>query len=107
MLESFELKECPKKCFYIPDFISKDEEKSLIELVNSVPNCKWTYLKNRRLQNWGGIPDSKGLIQELIPEWLNKPCKKIFDLGVFNDKIPNHILINEYLPGQGKILVIA
>lgn len=103
MLEPFRLKECPKTCFYIPDFISKDEEDNLIELINKAPKPKWTYLKNRRLQNWGGIPSSKGLIPELIPEWLKNSCKKILDLGVFNDKLPNHVLINEYLPGQGKL----
>ncbi|RNA07706.1 alpha-ketoglutarate-dependent dioxygenase alkB -like protein [Brachionus plicatilis] len=101
MLESFRLEECPRTCYYIPDFITKDEEENLIQNVNSVPKPKWTCLKNRRLQNWGGIPGAKGMVPEQIPEWLKGPCKKIFDLGFFKEKAPNHILINEYLPGQG------
>ena len=28
-------------------------------------------------------------------------CKKIGDLGVFDGKMPNHVLVNEYHPGQG------
>lgn len=101
MHELFKIEECPKTCYYIPNFITKEEEENLIQNVNSVPKPKWTYLKNRRLQNWGGIPGPKGMVPEHIPEWLTDQCKKIFDLGFFKDKFPNHILINEYLPGQG------
>ena len=55
----------------------------------------------RRLQNWGGLPSLKGMIQEAIPEWLSEYCNKIAKLGIFEDNVPNHILINEYLPKQG------
>lgn len=41
------------------------------------------------------------MIAEAIPEWLDKYCKKISKLGVFEENVPNHILINEYLPKQG------
>ncbi len=41
------------------------------------------------------------MIAEEIPEWLSKQCKNTASLGVFQEKDPNHILINEYLPNQG------
>ena len=35
-------------------------------------------------------------------QWLSDCCSKIDGLGVFGEnKIPNHVLINEYTPGQG------
>lgn len=101
-MEDFLIDKAPKTLYYIPNFISCEEEDRLIKQVYDSPKPKWTHLKNRRLQNWGGLPLQKGMIAEPIPEWLTECCKKTYDLGVFTDKMPNHILINEYLPGQGK-----
>nr|KAG5691630.1 hypothetical protein BaRGS_023801 [Batillaria attramentaria] len=33
--------------------------------------------------------------------WLATYAKKISDLGAFEGKVPNHVLVNEYEPGQG------
>lgn len=56
---------------------------------------------NRRLLNYGGIPHPKGMISEEIPEWLQIYIDKINNMGLFDDKKANHVLVNEYLPGQG------
>jgi alkylated DNA repair protein alkB family protein 6 len=101
-MEEYLVPNAPKTVYYIPNFISAEEENQLIKNVYASPKPKWTQLKNRRLQNWGGIPKPEGMLVETIPEWLNACCKKIFDLQVFNEKMPNHILVNEYLQGQGK-----
>lgn len=53
---------------YIPNFITKEEEKEIVQKVNSAPLPKWTQLSHRRLQNWGGIPHPKGMIAEEIPK---------------------------------------
>ena len=100
-LEPYLIYECPSKAYYIPEFISRDEEFLLLDHVNNVPKPKWTQLMNRRLQNWGGLPHIKGMVPEEIPSWLKDYCMKIYDLSVFKNNLPNHILINEYLPGQG------
>ena len=34
-------------------------------------------------------------------QWLSDCCARVTALGVFGDKIPNHVLVNEYTPGQG------
>ena len=34
-------------------------------------------------------------------QWLSDYCSRIAALGVFADKTPNHVLVNEYTPGQG------
>lgn len=41
------------------------------------------------------------MVQEPLPKWLEDCCQKVSQLGVFGDKVPNHILVNEYTPGQG------
>jgi hypothetical protein len=45
--------------FYIPDFVSEEESAGLLRGVYSAPRPKWTVLRNRRLQNWGGVPRDK------------------------------------------------
>lgn len=87
--------------FYIPDFISEQEEQLLLNNIYSAPKPKWKQLAHRRLQNWGGLPHPNGMIPEDLPEWLSKYARKLEELKVFEDKYPNHVLINEYLPGQG------
>ena len=42
------------------------------------------------------------MIAEDIPVWLQRHINKIHDLNFFGDNHkPNHVLINEYQPGQG------
>ncbi|XP_039297761.1 alpha-ketoglutarate-dependent dioxygenase alkB homolog 6 [Nilaparvata lugens] len=59
--------------------------------------------------NGSSIPPLKALyiflsneISLSIPQWLQKYVEKVEDLNFFEDSIrPNHVLINEYLQGQG------
>lgn len=37
----------------------------------------------------------------LALQWLQKLMDRITDLGAFGEKMPNHVLVNEYLAGQG------
>lgn len=100
-LTSYEVTECPSTVYYIPNFISEGEEKRLLDEVYRSPKTKWTTLSNRRLQNWGGIPQAKGMIQEQLPKWLQECCTKVQSTGAFGNILPNHVLVNEYTSGQG------
>ncbi|KAM4608538.1 alpha-ketoglutarate-dependent dioxygenase alkB homolog 6 [Polymixia lowei] len=100
-LQRFVVKDASPTAYYIPDFISEDEEVYLLEQVYKSPRTKWTQLSGRRLQNWGGSPHPKGMLAEKIPAWLQKYCEKISSLGAFSGKTANHVLVNEYKPGEG------
>ncbi|XP_014272536.1 alpha-ketoglutarate-dependent dioxygenase alkB homolog 6 [Halyomorpha halys] len=102
-LEKYQIRSAPPTIYYIPDFINEPEENWILDKVYTAPKPKWTQLLNRRLQNWGGLPIPNGMIVEPIPSWLKTFMDKVSDLKVFNDGIlrANHVLINEYLPGQG------
>ncbi|XP_011863089.1 PREDICTED: alpha-ketoglutarate-dependent dioxygenase alkB homolog 6 isoform X2 [Vollenhovia emeryi] len=94
--------EIPAAACYMPNFITEEEERQIVRCVNSAPQPKWTQLSHRRLQNWGGIPHPKGMIAEGIPDWLQRYIDKVAALNAFEEgALPNHVLINEYLPGQG------
>lgn len=95
------MEKAPPSTYYIPNFITEEEEKQLIHQVYAAPKPKWKELSHRRLQNWGGLPHPRGMVAEHIPAWLQHHMDHIADLGAFGDKRPNHVLVNEYLPGQG------
>ncbi|XP_033733991.1 alpha-ketoglutarate-dependent dioxygenase alkB homolog 6-like [Pecten maximus] len=102
-LEVYRVLKAPPAIYYIPEYVTKEEEESLMKNVYSAPKPKWTQLSNRRLQNWGGLPHPKGMIMEDLPSWLKIYTDKIAASGarLFGDKSLNHVLVNEYEAGQG------
>ncbi|XP_027359334.1 alpha-ketoglutarate-dependent dioxygenase alkB homolog 6 [Abrus precatorius] len=87
--------------FYVPDFITDSDQTFLLNNIYGAPASKWKLLKNRRLQNWGGVVHEKGLLPQALPPWLTNLTQKIYEeSGLFPSAI-NHVLINEYLPNQG------
>lgn len=100
-LKQFVVSDAQPTVYYIPDFITEDEETYLLQQVYRSPKTKWTQLSGRRLQNWGGLPHPKGMLAEKIPDWLQKYCEKISSLGAFSGKSANHVLVNEYKEGEG------
>ncbi|XP_016142303.1 alpha-ketoglutarate-dependent dioxygenase alkB homolog 6-like [Sinocyclocheilus grahami] len=95
------VKEAPPTIYYVPNFITEAEEEYLLQQVCRAPKPKWTQLSGRRLQNWGGLPNPKGMLAEKLPDWLLKYTEKISALGAFAGKTANHVLVNEYKPGEG------
>ncbi|XP_011008487.1 PREDICTED: alpha-ketoglutarate-dependent dioxygenase alkB homolog 6 isoform X2 [Populus euphratica] len=86
---------------YMPNFITQTEETHLLQKIYEAPLSKWKSLKNRRLQNWGGVVHEKGLLTQDLPPWLTMITQRISEeSGLFPSAI-NHVLINEYLPDQG------
>ncbi|XP_054643466.1 alpha-ketoglutarate-dependent dioxygenase alkB homolog 6 [Dunckerocampus dactyliophorus] len=100
-LKQFVVHGAPSTAYYIPSFISGDEESYLLQQIYKSPKPKWTQLSGRRLQNWGGLPHSKGMLEEKIPSWLDGYCEKVSCYGAFGGKTANHVLVNEYKQGEG------
>ncbi|EDO36560.1 predicted protein [Nematostella vectensis] len=100
-LTKYIVREAPPTVYYIPEFVTESEQADLLKQVYSAPKPKWTQLSGRRLQNWGGLPHPKGMVQDKLPPWLLKHATYLGKLPVFKGKAPNHVLVNEYEPGQG------
>jgi alkylated DNA repair protein alkB homolog 6 len=106
-MEIYKLSNVPDSLYYIPNFISSEEEEHLLSCVNNVPRTRWVQLRNRRLQNWGGQPHTKGMIQtESLPKWLEPFTERLLQMDdetIFPSRtFPfNHCLVNEYHAGQG------
>lgn len=98
----------PPSCHYIPNFLTHAEEAHILTQIRATPSTRWTNLSRRRLLS---IPSTltgtarDTLIASLLPAYLSSPIVQRFaDLGIFKDAphgAPNHVLVNEYLPGQG------
>ncbi|KAJ5278974.1 Oxoglutarate/iron-dependent dioxygenase [Penicillium angulare] len=93
--------------FYISDFVSEDEEAWLMHKVQSAPLPRWTHLSHRRLQTWpSALTKTNTLLSSPLPSWLTDPIisPRFKELGIFANaphSTPNHVLVNEYQPGQG------
>lgn len=85
---------------YCPDFISQDEESSLITDIDYISQNQWATLTQRRLLNLGGIPHPSGSWSEELPEYTELICSRLVEMGVFKT-YPNQILLNEYCDGAG------
>ncbi|KAJ5130935.1 uncharacterized protein N7515_006974 [Penicillium bovifimosum] len=105
-LEAARITVLPGEAFYISDFITEAEEDWLLRKVTSAPLPRWTQLSHRRLQTWpSALTQSNTLLASPLPDWLQSPIIERFsELGIFDDaphQAPNHVLVNEYQPGQG------
>jgi alkylated DNA repair protein alkB homolog 6 len=101
---------------YYENAFSKISETTLLELIynEGFQSNAWKQLKTRRLQCWGGLPPaqdkgensgdfkSPNENETSLPSWLSAICQVFVQVGFFPpDFAPNHVLINEYEPGQG------
>ena len=83
----------PNELFYIPNLISEEEESFLLRAVEM--GDPWVQLKTRRL---------KCFDEDVAPHsWLSLLIESLVSKGVWDNpnEPPNHVLINDYLPGEG------
>ncbi|KAI5299953.1 hypothetical protein KEM55_000831 [Ascosphaera atra] len=105
-LEDAAIKRLPPGSYYIPNFVNPEEEEYLLRKITNAPLPRWTTLTHRRLQTWpSALSKSNTLLSAPLPDWLVNPIIPRFgELGIFEGSPhgqPNHVLINEYQPGQG------
>jgi len=81
-----------------PNFVTGEEEQFLLKQTYH-PQAKWQQVRNRRLQCFGGDP-VPGATRVDLPEWL-KALAALVEQTTNIDYAINHVLLNEYLNGQG------
>lgn len=105
----------PPTAYYIADFISEEEERAILQKVETAPKARWRQLSHRRLQTWpSDLAKNTLLDARPLPDWLENPVVSrllsipVSDSGseanIFGDSPhhrPNHVLINEYPPNTG------
>ncbi|KAI9884610.1 MAG: hypothetical protein M1823_003597 [Watsoniomyces obsoletus] len=108
----------PPAAYYVTKFISAAEEQELLQKIHDAPTSRWTNLSWRRLQAYPSQLSAKnGLLATPLLEWLLDPIiPRLRNIPIAKDNLeslenhlfdrsphqsPNHVLINEYEPGQG------
>ncbi|KAH7328526.1 hypothetical protein B0I35DRAFT_473222 [Stachybotrys elegans] len=123
-LEHARVASLPETAYYIPNFITHDEECMILDKVGSptlttasvliaaAPKPRWKQLTHRRLQTWPSDLVQDRLLDAPLPAWLDDPVvSRLRSLPVTGSQShifaqspharPNHVLINEYPPGDG------
>lgn len=91
----FKCSDFVENIFYIPEFLTPRQERQLLELVETDgSNGAWVQLKTRRLQCYGDNIS--------IPLWLQQLLDALVACKAWMPELaPNHVLVNEYQPGEG------
>jgi len=109
-LEQHRVAGAARSMYFVPGFLSAEEEASLLSAVDSAPQPKWTTLRGRRLQQWGGVPGGRDgtepMLEEGLPPWLQTLSGRLHSelrsAAAPHWRVPpNHVLVNEYTAGQG------
>ena len=88
---------------YLPTFITNEVAS---ELISNIDKEQWLSDISRRVQHYGYKYDyrirsiNQSMKVKPIPTWLNAMCEKLVSDGLFS-KLPDQVIINEYLAGQG------
>jgi len=106
-MNTSQLVDLPSSCYYVPSFITPAEEQQITNDIRRLPESKWTVLSHRRLLSLpstltGSARDT--LIAAPLPSYLTSIVLRLKDLKAFEHsahQAPNHVLINEYKPGEG------
>ena len=107
-MDANRIKGLPPAGYYLPNFISAEEEGRILTELQRLPKTKWTTLSHRRLLSLpstltGQAKDA--LLSAPLPNFLEGPVLPRFkQLNVFAESPhlrPNHVLVNEYQAGEG------
>ncbi len=93
----------PPGAEYVSDFITLAEERRVVDILDA---NRWSLDLKRRVQHYGYRYDYKmrtiSLADKLgpLPVWAMAIAKRLVERGHF-DNMPDQVIVNEYLPGQG------
>lgn len=101
------INDLPPSCYYIPSFITTTEEEHILNEIRKLPESRWTVLTRRRLLSLPSTltgPARDTLLAASLPAYLEPTVARLRETTFFESsphKTPNHVLINEYKPGEG------
>jgi len=91
-----DVQEAPEGLVYQTGFLSEAEEAELVEWIDQQP---WDTKYSRRRQFYGQSY-YEDAIHTPVPSLFQVLAQRLFDEGLVL-AVPDHVLLNEYLPGQG------
>eukprot|EP01122_Echinamoeba_exundans_P007294 TRINITY_DN2205_c0_g1_i2.p1 TRINITY_DN2205_c0_g1~~TRINITY_DN2205_c0_g1_i2.p1 ORF type:complete len:631 (+),score=93.73 TRINITY_DN2205_c0_g1_i2:103-1893(+) len=99
----------PKGLFIVPNFISVDEEKQILQEVDNIDQQEWTNLNRRSVAHFGYefsyktrnvVRDRGAVVSAEFPDWVARVSKRVEENGNVGPRI-DQLTINNYRPGDG------
>ncbi len=90
----------------VEHFLSPEEQDHCIRQVDAAQD-EWRNDLSRRVQHYGWRYDYKArsITPDMhigaLPDWLSQLAHKLYDETSLFDRVPEQVIVNEYLPGQG------
>ena len=91
---------------FFEGFLTPEEESYCVKRVDAAEN-EWLNDLSRRVQHYGWRYDYKArtitpdMHVGALPDWLAKLAQRLYDETGLFDSVPEQVIVNEYLPGQG------
>ena len=90
----------------IEKFLTPEEQADCNRQVNAADD-HWRHDLSRRVQHYGWRYDYKAraITPDMkigaLPEWLARLARKLYEETGLFERVPDQVIVNEYLPGQG------
>jgi alkylated DNA repair dioxygenase AlkB len=100
-----EVKDVPGLTF-CENFLTPEEQTECVNQVDAAVN-EWRNDLSRRVQHYGWRYDYKArsITPDMhigtLPDWLESLAQNLYDETGLFDRVPEQVIVNEYLPGQG------
>ncbi|KAL7909605.1 hypothetical protein GGI35DRAFT_479862 [Trichoderma velutinum] len=85
-LEAARITSLPSTAYYLPNFISEEEERLILDKIAAAPRPRWKQLTHRRLQTWPSDLVQNKLLDAPLPSWLETPVvSRLLSLPLSDD----------------------
>ncbi|ESL08165.1 alkylated DNA repair protein alkB like protein 6 [Trypanosoma rangeli SC58] len=104
-LEPYQVGDVPG-LYYIPDYVSEEEEQQILQTVRDTPKELKTQLHKRTVQEWGCVmceECNKSFVSDWnMPPWVAACNDMLLHDGIFTPStFPNSVRVHEYQVGEG------
>ena len=91
---------------FLEGFLTLEQQAYCVKRVDAAVD-QWRNDLSRRVQHYGWRYDYKAraITPDMhigaLPDWLARLAQKLYDETGLFDRVPEQVIVNEYLPGQG------
>ena len=91
---------------FVEGFLTPEEQAYCVQRIDAAEG-EWRNDLSRRVQHYGWRYDYKAraitpdMHLGALPDWLANVAQKLYDETSLFDRVPEQVIVNEYLPGQG------
>ena len=91
---------------FVEGFLTQGEQDDCVRRVDAAID-QWRDDLSRRVQHYGWRYDyqARAITPDMhigaLPDWLARLARKLYEETGLFDRVPEQVIVNEYLPGQG------